>query len=110
MAFWPSGGGHSYTPSAFRVGRMCSSSTLQAPDTDSGVHIAVELTGSCLVLGISRTLSLPVLFLCQTCSVALHARQPVDAGNAQIRCSFPLFVFRQMMTPRCLRAGTTHVA
>src|SRR5450631_3037129 len=35
----------------FRVGRMCSWPILQAPDTVSGVHIAVELTGSRLVLG-----------------------------------------------------------
>src|SRR5450830_657949 len=44
-------GRHRYTPSAFRVGRMCSWPILQAPDTVSGVYIEVELTGSDLVLG-----------------------------------------------------------
>ena len=43
--------GTSYTPNVFRVGRMCSWPMLQAPDTVSEVHIAVELTGSRLVLG-----------------------------------------------------------
>jgi hypothetical protein len=35
----------------FRVGRMCSWPMLHAPATVSGVHSAVELTGSRLVLG-----------------------------------------------------------
>ena len=70
------------------MGQIYPSPILQTSETARGVHIEVELTGSDLVLEhLVGHLSLPVLFLRQTCSVALAARQPVGAGNAQIRCS-----------------------
>jgi hypothetical protein len=61
---------------------------LQGPKTVSWVHIEVELMVSDLVLGaFLGYLSMLVLFLRQTCSVALAARQPVGTGRAQIRCN-----------------------
>jgi hypothetical protein len=71
-----------------RVGRMCSWPRRHAPDTVSGVHIAVVRAGSDLTAGhVSHTISVPVLVPDQACARAPAARQPAGSGNVRVRWS-----------------------
>jgi hypothetical protein len=70
-----------------RVGRICSWLMLQAPDTVSGVHIAIARAGSDRCQGISWTRLPCFALLRQPCSGAPAAHQPIGTGSAQIRCS-----------------------
>ena len=51
ISFWPTRFGTFVLQTPFRVDRMCSWPIRQAPDTISGVHMAVARAGSDLVLG-----------------------------------------------------------
>ena len=68
----------------FRVRRMCSWPLLQAPDTVCGVHSAVELTGSGLVLGHFSGTS-PCHCLCSFCVRPAPARTLSVARSIYLR-------------------------